>query len=125
MKLTVLKETLGVCRLSADEAIPLWALENKTTFLSITYTEDELSIVCPLTSIGEDVKCEKAWKAIKIIGPLEFGLTGILSSLTVPLAESGISIFAISTFDTDYILVKENHLADAIRVLQLNQHSFI
>jgi len=125
MKLTVLKQVLGVCRLNSDQTIPSWAQQSKQSFVSITYTEDELSIVCPLELIPDGMQCEKPWKAIKIIGPLDFGLTGILSSLTVPLAQNGISIFAISTFDTDYILIKENDLDNAKRILQLNQHSFV
>jgi hypothetical protein len=101
------RETFGVCRFELSQTLPQWALENKETLLSITYTNEELSIVCPLSSIPESIEYEKPWNAIKMIGPLDFGLTGILSSLIVPLAENGISIFAISTYDTDYILIKE------------------
>jgi len=121
----LLKETFGVCRLDPNQTLPHWALENKQTLLSITYSDEELSIVCPLSSIPESIQCEKAWNAIKIIGPLDCGLTGILSSLTVPLAENGISIFAISTYDTDYILIKEKDIITAKLILELNQHSFV
>jgi hypothetical protein len=107
MKLMLFKETFGVCRFELSQTLPHWALENKETLLSITYTDEELSIVCPLSSIPEIIECEKPWNSIKIINPLDFGLTGILSSLSVPLAENGISIFAISTYDTDCILIKE------------------
>ncbi len=107
MKLMLFRETFGVCRFELSQTLPQWALENKETLLSITYTNEELSIVCPLSSIPESIEYEKPWNAIKMIGPLDFGLTGILSSLIVPLAENGISIFAISTYDTDYILIKE------------------
>ncbi len=125
MKLMLLKETFGVCRLELSQTLPHWALENKQTLVSITYTDEELSIVCPLSSIPESIKCEKPWNAIKMIGPLDFGLTGILSSLTVPLAENGISIFAISTYDTDYILIKEKDIMKAKLILEQNKHCFV
>jgi hypothetical protein len=125
MKLKLLKETFGVCRLSPSQTLPHWALENKQTLLSITYTDEELSVVCPLSSIPESIQCEQPWNAIKIIGPLDFGLTGILSSLTVPLAENSISIFAISSYDTDYILIKEKDITKAKLILEQNQHWFV
>ena len=79
-------------------------------FSSITRTSDELSIVCPQSNVPIGIECEKDWRCLKVEGKLEFSQTGILASLATPLANAGISIFAISTFDTDYLLVKEEKL---------------
>ena len=116
LNLSVLPGHFAICRLSPDQAIPQWALSNKA-FLSITYTADELSIVCRSDVIPPDAQCEREWAAIKVQGPLDFSLTGTLASLAVPLAESRIPIFAVSTFDTDYLLVREENLLRAKEVL--------
>lgn len=115
LTMSLLPERFGVCRLNKDELIPPWA--KNSDFYSITKTMDELSIVCPQTAIPGDVKCEKDWRALKVEGPLDFSLIGILSSISTILARQGISIFAISTYDTDYILVKEKDLVNAIKAL--------
>ena len=119
--LNLLKTKLAVVRLPPTKSIPSALLSSKDTpFLSITKTTDELSIVCSeqlmnndTTAITNDAdaKVENGWVAFKVQGPLDFAWTGILSSLANPLAENGISIFAISTFDTDYILVKDDIMA--------------
>ena len=106
----------GVCRLSKEQAIPKWAIDSP--FFSITKTLDELSIVCPQNNIPSDIKCERDWKVLKVLGPLDFSLIGILASISGALAKKGVSIFAISTFDTDYILLKESSLANAIEALR-------
>jgi uncharacterized protein len=122
LTLTVLNDPFGVCRLPADAPIPAWAIQGD--FFSITRTADELSIVCPENRlIDEDVSiCEKSWRGIKIEGPLEFTLVGILASLLEPLSRADISIFAISTYDTDYILVKEKDFEAALKVLIQEGH---
>ena len=107
---------LAVVRLDALSAIPFWAIEGDG-FFSITRTQDEVSVVCPEEKVPQDVKVEKGWQSLKVEGPLDFGLTGILSSLTQPLAEAKISIFAISTFDTDYIMIKKENFQKAISIL--------
>ena len=94
-------------------------------FLSITKTEDELSIVCPSTYKLASDKVEDNWSAIKVVGPLDFSLTGILAKISSVLAESKISIFAISTYDTDYILVKTEKLRLAISILESAKYSII
>lgn len=106
---------LAVCRLVSGAPIPLWATND--SFFSITKTDDELSIVCSENNVPKNIKSEKDWRAIKVEGPLDFSLTGILSSLVSPLAEAKISIFAISTYDTDYILVRDDNLKKAIKIL--------
>lgn len=115
LTIKVFEETLGVCRLEKSAQVPDWAEGN---FLTITRTPDELSIVCCQKNIPENVKCERDWRYFKIDEVLDFSLVGILASLSGTLACQGISIFAISTYDTDYILVKEEELDRAIQVLK-------
>ena len=111
----------AVCRLSPEERLPAWILDcDATELLSITRTEDELSIVCLEKRVPEansNVVVEKTWAVLKVQGPLDFALTGILAALAQPLATAAISIFAISTYDTDYLLVKTNTLLAAKQVL--------
>lgn len=123
LTISLLKDTFGVCRLNINESIPDWG--TKGEFFSITKTLDELSIVCSEDNIPNDIKCEEGWKALKIEGPLDFSLIGILSKISSLLAKEGISIFAISTYDTDYILVKENHIQNAVMVLLSNGYDVI
>ncbi|EQF24734.1 description family protein [Clostridioides difficile CD160] len=118
MKLKLFAEEYAVCRLSNDSKIPTW-IDTKN-FYSITKTEDELSIVCSNNNIPSDVKSEKEWRILKILGPLDFSLIGILSKLSGLLAENKISIFAISTYDTDYILIKEKDIKNACKILNCN-----
>ena len=115
LTMKLLKERLGLCRLTKNELIPQWAINSD--FYSITKTLEELSIVCSQDNIPSNIKCEKEWRALKIERQLEFSLIGILASIGTILAQKGISIFAISTFDTDYVLVKEKDIANAIRAL--------
>ena len=94
-------------------------------FVSITRTSDELSIVCAERDVPLGVKVDRGWRALKIEGPLDLSLTGVLASIAVPLAEAKINIFAISTFDTDYVLVKADRVAEAIGVLRNAGHYVI
>ena len=116
LNLSILPETLAVCRLNPESTIPAWAVE-KPSFFAITKTREELSIVCNQTLVPEDITAERDWNAFKVEGPLNFSLTGILADLSMPLADAGLSIFAISTFDTDYILVKTNNFDKAMHIL--------
>lgn len=118
MKLKLFAEEYAVCRLNNDSKIPTW-IDTKN-FYSITKTEDELSVVCSNNNIPYDVKSEKEWRILKILGPLDFSLIGILSKLSGLLAENKISIFAISTYDTDYILIKEKDIENACKILNCN-----
>ncbi len=118
--LMLLPGKLMICRLSPQAAVPDWA--SRGVFHSITRTSDELSIVCAEADVPDDVKAERGWRPFKVEGPLDLSLTGILASLAGPLAEAGINIFAISTYDTDYLLVKEDTAARAAEVLALAGH---
>jgi len=120
LTLSVMKGSLAVSRLDRHAGIPEWALTG--AFVSLTRTADELSIVCPQELVPEGTVCEKEWKGLQVAGPLGFTLVGILSSLVTPLATSNISIFAISTYETDYILVKEKDLEMAIATLSKEGH---
>ncbi|MEM6456401.1 MAG: ACT domain-containing protein [Acidobacteriota bacterium] len=119
LTLTILPTDLVVCRLPPGADWPAWATSGP--LVSISRTADELSVVCAAADVPDDVpatmRCEPDWRAFKVEGPLDFGLTGVLASLANPLAEAKISIFAISTFDTDYVLVKAVDLDAAAAVL--------
>lgn len=123
MHLTLLGELVTVCRLAADDPLPSWLPTRG--FVSITRTADELSIVCSADAVPPGVRCESGWGCLVVAGPLDFGLTGILASIATPLAEAGISIFAISTFDTDYVLVKGEKLDGAVEVLRRAGHEVL
>src|SRR4051794_32812467 len=117
MEVAVLPETLAVCRLRASDRIPSWALELHEGFVSVTRTADELSIVCPQDAVPPDTQVEEDWRALVLPGPIPFEATGVLAALTAPLADAGIPVFAISTYDTDYVLVREQNLERALHVL--------
>lgn len=116
LTLSILPKKLAICRLEKNSTIPSWATDS--TFFSITKTEDELSIVCPENKVPPGVISEKNWRAFKVMGPLDFSLTGILASLANALDEAKISIIALSTFDTDYILVQNKNFEKAVKVLR-------
>nr|UWI51968.1 ACT domain-containing protein [Clostridioides difficile] len=118
MKLKLFLEEYAVCRLNNNSKIPTWI--DTENFYSITKTNDELSIVCSNNNIPSDVKSEKEWRILKILGPLDFSLIGILSKISGLLADNKISIFAISTYDTDYILIKEKDIKNACKILNCN-----
>lgn len=115
LTLQVLELRLAICRLSGDDPIPDWI--ERGGFYSVTRTGDELSIVCSEKDVPRDVEAERDWRALKVKGILDFALTGILASLVTPLAKAGISIFAISTFDTDYLLLKTEKVDEAVSIL--------
>lgn len=119
--LKLLKNKYSVCRLNKYDEIPKWIFNEE--FFSITKTEDELSIVCLQDKIKDDVLCERNWKVLKIEGPLDFSLIGILSKISTLMANNNISIFAISTYDTDYILIKEESIDKAIELLINNNYN--
>ncbi len=120
MELELLPETFAVCRLPADADLPAWlggALQ------SVTRTPEELSIVCEAQRVPEPLQAERDWRCLRVSGTLAFHLTGILAALTAPLANAGISIFALSTFDTDYLLVTNDCLEEAVTALTVVGHT--
>ncbi|ACY15644.1 ACT domain-containing protein [Haliangium ochraceum] len=120
LSLTVLDAGLAVCRLDAAAPLPAWAAGER--LLSITRTPDELSIVCDEALAPAEVRAERGFRALVVHGPLAFQLTGVLLALVAPLAEVGVSIFALSTFDTDYVLVRASALPAAVAALRAAGH---
>ena len=115
MRLTVVPGRFAVCRLAAEAAIPPTLLTARE--VSITRTGHELSVVCPEDLAPAGARCEAGWAWLALEGPIPFTATGVMSSLLAPLAEAGVGIFAISTYDTDAILVKAEQLAAAVAAL--------
>lgn len=116
LTLSLLPDTLAVCRLAPDADVPAWAWAGEPA--SVTRTRDELSIVCRADAVPRDVRTEGGWRCLKVEGPLDFAWTGILAALTAPLAAAGVSLFAVSTYDTDYLLVKAENLDRAAEALR-------
>ena len=121
LTLTVLPERYAICRLAADAEIPAWPAPRP--FVSISRTLDELSIVCLEANVPPGITCEPGWRILKCEGPLDYALPGIMASLAEPLADAGVPIFPIATYDTDYILVKQSHLETAIHALGSYGHN--
>jgi hypothetical protein len=119
LSLELLPGSLAVCRLSAEEAAPPWAAGAVT---SLTRTPKELSIVCADEAAPPGIKAERGFRCLAVLGPLDFALTGVVASISAPLASAGVSIFVLSTFDTDLLLVRETHLAQAVAVLRSAGH---
>ncbi len=123
LTLTLLPGRYAVCRLDADAAVPGWW--DRGALASVTRTKDELSIVCDEAAAPEGPRVERGWRSFKFEGPFPFESTGILASVAGPLAAAEVGIFAFSTFDTDYVMVKERQLGAAVRSLRAAGHELI
>jgi hypothetical protein len=123
LKFSRLPGSFAICRLPADAEVPQWALHSE--FFSLTRTPDELSIVCHQSQVPPEVRHENEWSCLKLEGPFPFSQTGILSSFVQPLSDRAIPIFAIATFDTDYVLVKEAWVDKAVAALVAAGHEAI
>jgi hypothetical protein len=121
LTLVYLDGTFAVCRLAADAPIPGWATDSP--FVSITRTEEELSVVCREGAVPEGVRCESGWRCLRVAGTLGLSLVGVLASLLGPLAEAGVSVFVVSTFETDYLLVRVADYQRAVAVLRSAGHA--
>jgi hypothetical protein len=119
--LSVLPGSFALARLAADALLPSWAMHGE--FFAITRTSEELSIVCAEHQVPPGVEAETGWRALKVQGPFALTEIGVLASLAAPLAAAKVSLFAISTFDTDYLLVSEKQLDAAIAALRSAGHS--
>ena len=122
MRLSALDERLAVCRLPAGSEVPDWALREGGSLSSVVRTRDELSIVCAEELVPAGVATEPGWRALAVAGPMDLDMVGVLSALTAPLAAAGIALFAVSTYDTDYLLVQEDALDDAVAALRGANH---
>ncbi len=121
LNLTLQPGRLSVCQLPADSALPAWAMS--ASFVAVTRTTEELSLVVPEALAPAEIKQEAGWRCLKVHGPLGFGLTGILASILDPLARAKISVFAVSTFNTDYVLIKETDSTAAVGALRASGHT--
>lgn len=119
--LELLADTLAICRLQPGAPVPSWA-EQSGGFLTVSRTPEELSITALQRAVPADAACEKDYRAMRVRGPLPLDLVGILAAIANPLAEAGLSIFAISTYDTDYVLVKAHDLKAALEALERAGH---
>lgn len=115
LTLAFLPDRYAVCRLGENDPVPDWA--DSRGFVSITRTQEELSIVCLQDRVPPDVTCRRDWRCLKVDGPIDFAQIGVLASLAGPLADAGIPVFVVSTYDTDYLLVPEPHATRAAEVL--------
>ncbi len=121
MELTLLNQKLAVCRLPADAPLP--EAPRGGAFYSVTRTPGETSVVCAPDSAPPGATCRAPWRALRVAGPLDFALIGILAELTAVLAAARISVFALSTFDTDYLLVAADQAEPAAAALRAAGHS--
>ena len=124
MRLEVVDVRLAVCRLDAGADVPPW-VGRSGEFTSVTRTVDELSVVCAYDHVPEGVPMEGPWRAFKVQGPIVMTLIGVVASLANPLAAAGISIFAVSTFDTDYLLVQKEEIPVAVETLEHAGHRIL
>ncbi len=123
LNFSLLPGRFAVSRLAAETPIPDWI--HSGPFSCVSRTRDELSVVSLTASVPAEVQSEKDWICLKLLGPFPFQLTGILASFLDPLAEANIPIFAVSTFDTDYILVKEDDKERALETLLEAGHQLV
>jgi hypothetical protein len=118
--LEVLPDRLAICRLEPEQADLDWELGDG--LLSVTFTEDEVSVVCEEAFAPADAEVSRGWRGLRVVGPLDLGMVGVLAALAGVLAGAGIPVFVLSTFDTDHILVRDSQLADAISCLRAAGH---
>ncbi len=121
LQLSLLKDKYGICTLPNTAPIPDWALTQ--SLASITRTEKELTIVCRLEILPSQYQSGLKWRCFKIDGSFDLNQIGVISSISSPLADAGISIYVISTCDTDYFLIQEQNLEQAISFLSNSGHS--
>lgn len=120
LNLSLLPSEYAVCRLHPDKHIPYWALLGD--FVSLTRTPEELSIVCRQDNVPHDVQAERGWRCVQVHGAFDFATSGVNASLALPLAEADISVLAIATYATEYLLIKEQNVEQAIQVMEQAGH---
>lgn len=123
LKFRQLPGLYAVVRLACEESIPDWA--TKGDFTSITRTADELSVVCPADNLPPEIHSPERWNCLKLEGPFPFSLTGVLLAFIEPLSTNGVPIFAISTYDTDYVLIPEKRMGGVVDLLGQAGHELI
>jgi uncharacterized protein len=118
--LSVVAGRYAICPLEPTARIPDWATAQP--WFSITRTPSELSIVCPEEPVPAEVSCDRGWRVLELQGPFDLATTGVVASIAGPLAAAGVSLFVVSTYDTDYVLVKDAALGEAISALAARGH---
>ena len=121
LRLVVLPDLYAVCKLDKNTAVPSWAWSGE--FCSVTRTADELSVVCQEHLVPKGIRCERSWRCCRVAGAMEFSMVGVVASLVAPLAQAGLSVFVVSTFDTDYLLVKSTDMDAATAALRRAGHA--
>jgi hypothetical protein len=121
LRVLALPGTFAICRLERSEPIPPWAITGN--FFAICRTADELSIVCRQEMVPNAVSAERGWRGLRVAGTLDFAAVGILAALAVPLAQADVSLFAVSTFDTDYLFVRDHDFQKALEALRHCGHT--
>jgi len=120
--LDLLPDEYAVCRLPAGSSLPAGFLGAGDGVVSVTWTADEVSVICRADRVPEGATVESPWRCLRVAGPLDFALTGILASMVGPLADARVNIMAFSTYDTDYLLVPSVRLAEAVATLDRAGH---
>ena len=120
LEFSVLAEQFVIVRLPRETALPSWATQGE--FFSVTRTADELSLVCAAQYVPENMRGQGRWRALKVHGPFALTEVGVLASLAAPLADAQISLFTVSTFDTDYLLINAMQLGEAMETLRRAGH---
>jgi hypothetical protein len=121
LSLSLMPHTYAVCQFHPDKHIPYWALLGN--FVSLTRTHEELSIVCQQDNVPDEIRAERGWRCVQVQGAFDFSVAGVNASLAIPLAEAEISVLAIATYATDYLLIKEENVERSIQVLEQAGHS--
>ena len=121
LKLSLLPANFAICKFASGTSFPVDYLNS--SFFSITKTDSELSVVCAESAVPANVIAQRGRRMLRVEGPLDFSLTGILASLAAPLAEAQVSIFSLSTYDSDYLLIEANNLDKAISALEQAGHT--
>jgi hypothetical protein len=119
MNLSILPGRYAIARLAPEAGPPSWA---RGALVSVTRTAKELSVVCEESGVPDEVPSERGWRCLKVAGPIDFAVTGVVFSIAQPLFRAGISLFVMSTFETDYVLVKEERLERAVEALEAAGH---
>jgi hypothetical protein len=121
LDLDLLTESYAICRLPAGTPLPS-KLPGEGGVVAVTWTPDEVSVICPSDRVPADAQAETQWRCFRVTGVVSLTMTGVLHSLTAPLAEARVNICAFSTYDTDYLLVPEVRLAEAVAALTAAGH---
>jgi uncharacterized protein len=122
VQLRTLPDSYAVVRLEPGSELPEWV--DKGPFRSVTRTEHEVSVVCRDHDVPDGESVDRGWTLLETMGPLDFTLTGVIASLVEPLAAAEVPIFLISTFESDYVLVRSSDLARAADALEGAGHEF-